>query len=133
MVDRKRIEGKVKLTTTVTAKTTTELKLSTKLQNRLRAEIAEYTELNAAYQRAKAERDAKIADIEGFREQLGETSVKFEGTTITRVGGTTKKLDKKKLVELGCAVSWIEEATDESPKKEYTKVTLPGAKEETDE
>lgn len=122
-----------RLTTTVTVKTTTELKLSTKLQNRLRAEIAEYTELNAAYQRAKAERDVKIADIEELRERLGETSFKFEGTTITRVGGTTKSLDKKKLVQLGCAMAWLEEATTEKPKKSHTKVTLAGAKEESDE
>jgi flagellar motility protein MotE (MotC chaperone) len=118
----------VKLITTVTAKTTTELKLSTKLQNRLRDELAEYAALNAAYKQAEAERDAKIADIEELREQIGETSVSFEGATITRVGGTTKTLDKKKLVELGCAMAWIEEATTESPKKAHTKVTLPKEK-----
>jgi flagellar motility protein MotE (MotC chaperone) len=115
----------VKLTTTVTAKTTTELKLSTKLQNRLRDELAEYAALNAAYKQAEAERDAKIADIEELREQIGETSVSFEGATITRVGGTTKTLDKKKFVELGGSLAMLENATTESPKKAHTKVTLP--------
>lgn len=117
---------------TVKATTKTEVKLTTKQQNALRKKLAVYTEAHAVYKAAKEERDVAIADVEDIREQLGETTFEFEGSTVTRVGGDTSKLDKKKLVELGCALAWIEEATTTKPKKQHTRITLGGDDEETD-
>jgi hypothetical protein len=123
-----------KLQTRATVKTTTktEVKLTTKQQNALRKKLAVFAEADVAFKAAKEERDVAIADIEDIREQLGETSFEFEGATVTRVGGDTSKLDKKKLVELGCALAWIEEATTTKPKKQHTRVTLGGDDEEDD-
>jgi len=124
-----------KLQTRATVKTTTktEVKLTAKQQNALRKKLAVYAEADAAFKAAKEERDVAIADVEDIREQIGETSFEFEGATVTRVGGTSKSLDKKKLVELGCALAWIEEATTEKPKKSHTRVTLGESEDEEDE
>ena len=116
-----------KLSVTTTA--TTEIELTPKVQHKLKLELAEYARLDVAYKLAKEERDAKLADIEDLRESVDAKSFKFEGATITRVEGVSKSLDKKKLVQLGCAMAWIEEATTTKSKKAYTKVTLAGDKE----
>ena len=115
---------------TVTVATTTELQLSPKVQKRLKMELEEYARLDGEYKAAKLARETKLADIEDLRETVDQKSFKFDGATITRVEGTSSRLDKKKLIGLGCAAAWLEEATVTSPKKAYTKVTLANETEE---
>ena len=111
---------------TATVATTTELQLSPKVQKRLKMELEEYARLDTEYKAAKLAREAQLAAIEDLRETIDQKSFKFDGATITRVEGTSSRLDKKKLISLGCAAAWLEEATMVTPKKAYTKVTLPG-------
>lgn len=54
--------------------------------------------------------------------------VELDGFKFKMVCGTSKRLNKEKLVELGCDPDWIAEATDESPNEPYVKVTAPGEK-----
>ena len=115
---------------TVTVATTTELQLSPKVQKRLKMELEEYARLDSEYKAAKLAREAQLAAIEDLRETIDQKSFKFDGATITRVEGVTSRLDKKKLIGLGCAASWLEEATVTSPKRAYTKVTLPNETED---
>jgi len=119
-----------KLQTTVEVKTVKTLKLKPLLTRKLRVEIKAYKAAQATYKTAKATRDKVLANIGALREEAGEKSFLFEGVRLTKVEGTSSKLDKKKLVELGCALAWIEEATVVTPKKAFEKVTLPGEKEE---
>lgn len=114
------------LTTTVT--TTTDVELSPKVKRQL------LTELNA-YQALKVEVDALYdameehkTTIRELRETTGEKTISLNGFTCTNVAGTQKKLNKKKLLLLGCSMAWLNEATEEKPKKAYELVTCPGEK-----
>ena len=92
-----------------------------------------------AYADLKAQRDVLDHAIEKAKQTLGETltavgesSIELDGFKLTRVEGQTyKKLNEQKLVELGCAIAWIREATENHPKKAYVKISLPGAREDS--
>lgn len=66
--------------------------------------------------------------IEAIRTSVGAPSFEFKGAKITRVEGVSSKLDQKKLIALGVTTAQIEKATVYTPKKAYTKITLPGEK-----
>lgn len=118
--------------TTVTAKS--EVQLTPALRGKLEKRLRVFADLKAKFDLAKDALDREKRVLGGLREQTGEQSLTLEGYgTITEVRGTSKKLDKKKLVALGCALSWIEEATTESPKRPYELVTLPGDEGHDDE
>lgn len=73
------------------------------------------------------------AEIAAIREQEGVLTLAVNGYRTTLVGGTRKKLNKKKLIALGCAAAWIDMATEERPTKEYEKISLPGEKDRSQE
>ena len=113
---------------TMTATATTELKIAPALKRRTLQTLKTYADL-------KRERDALDAEMDKCKgvlgdtlDSLGESAIELDGYKVTRVAGTYKKLNEQKLVELGCAVAWIREATEDRPKKAYTKVTVPGQK-----
>ncbi len=96
-------------------------------------------ELRAAFQvyrRLKTDLDETAEDVEkakarlaALREQIGGKSVGIDGFRVTYVGGgTTKRLNKRKLRLLGVTQAQIDMATTESPKKSHELVTCPGDK-----
>lgn len=111
-----------KATTTVT-KTVT---IKPKTLQKLKLELAAYAALKAK----KDAIDALMADkkevIGELRESTGEDKLTVDGFSLALVQPVRKVLNHQKLIELGCAVAWIEEATESKPTKPYEKVTCPG-------
>lgn len=114
------------ITTTVTTTATTKLVIEPKLKQRLKLDLVAYAELKAL----RDEIDEKLTErhmaIERCRGAIGEDTLAIDGFKVTRIYGTYESLNKKKLVELGCAMAWIEEATERRPKKAYNKISCPG-------
>lgn len=119
-----------KLMTSPVATTTQtlEVKISPAIKRRLLTNLKIYHELKIEADALKAAMDKHKAEVTKLRELTGEKALGLEGFKTKWVVGTHKKLDKKKLVELGCALAWIDEATDEKPKKPYELITCPGEK-----
>lgn len=69
-------------------------------------------------------------EIEAVRAEVGAQSFSLDGHKITRVEGTYKSLDKKLFVTLGGDLKLLDQATVEKPRKPYTKVTMPGQKDD---
>lgn len=120
----------LKLTTTATVTTTTEITLKPSIKHKLTTALKKYQALKGHMDALKDQLETCKDTIETVRETVGERSFAVNGFKITRVTGTQRTLNKQKLVELGCALAWLEEATEEKPKKAHTKVTCPGEKEE---
>lgn len=121
------------LATKIVATTTTEVKLSPRVLMKLRKELHAYQLLVIEKKALKAKMEKAKSVIGAIRDDTGESSLKVEGFTITLVAGIQNKLDKKKLIALGCAAAWIEEATTSKPKKAYEKITCPGDEDEDEE
>jgi len=109
-------------TTTVTQ----EVILKPSVRRRLLVEFKAYQALKAQVDALEEKMNAHKAAAGLLREGTDQKSLSLDGFKITKVTGTTKKLDKNKLCELGCALAWIEEATTEKPKKPYELITCPG-------
>ena len=110
---------------TATTTVTQTVELSPQLKRQLLNELK-------AYQGLKAQQDAlelalanKKANIGRLREKSGEKALELEGYKISLVEPVRSVLNKRKLIELGCAMAWIEEATELVPTKSYEKVTCP--------
>ena len=122
-----------RLQQTVTATTTQEVVIAPKLKTKLQKELRAYAQLQTEMDTLKAKIDARKSLIEAIRDEVGEESIQCDGFTVTLVAGMQKTLDRDKLVELGCAVAWLEEATVTKPKKAYTLITAPGRRSHTAE
>lgn len=117
--------GKLQTAVVATTEVTLEPVLRTKLVQRLKI----YKTLKAAFDAAEAKLEKEAANIEGYFEQAGVSSISIEGhATITEVKGTSSKLDKKKFVAQGGTLAQLANATVTTPKKSYVLITL--AKEE---
>ena len=115
---------------TATVTTTKEITLKPAVRRKLLTELKAYSELKQQLDAIKHAMDKHKATIGGLRDMTGEKALELEGFKIRLVEPTRSTLDKKKLVELGCATAWIEEATTTKPTKPYEKVTCPGEKDE---
>lgn len=88
-----------------------------------------YAELKRELERVKGDLGALVEQA-GVNLNLG----KDVGSIQAVKGGTSSRLNKKKLLTLGVKLSTIDEATVTTPKKPYTVVRVPGDPEEpTDE
>lgn len=116
------LSQQAKATTTVTR--TVELKPT--VRRKLLTELQAYHDLKERRDAIEAAMDEHKANIGSIREATGEKAILLEGFKITRVEPTRKTLNHAKLIELGCAAAWIEEATESKPTKAYDKVTCPG-------
>lgn len=119
----------MKLDQRAVATTTAEITLDPRLAKKLRARLDNYQTLKKELDSLQAALDDEKAEIAKLREKSGYQRVQLDGFTVTEVCGVKNTLDKKKLVALGCAVAWLQEATITTPKRPYTLVTLPGEKE----
>lgn len=116
------------LATTVTTTTKEEVKIKPRIKTALTAELKAYAadrlELKAVQERL----DDRKAKIGAWREEIGVTSLKLEGFSVTLVPNLRTSLDVKKLIEMGVTTEMIQEATVTKPGKPYEKVTCPGEK-----
>jgi hypothetical protein len=92
----------------------------------VRQACREYQALDAQIKVLEHRRDEKKGQLGALRDEVGVISLTFEGFKVTLVGGLRKVLNKKKLIALGCAKAWLDEATEDKVVKPYERVTLPG-------
>ncbi len=93
-----------------------------------------------AYQALKIQRDAidvEMANhkrtLQAVRESQGMDTLEVAGFTVKCVKGTYRKLNKIRLLQLGCALAWLNEAMEVKPKKPYELVLCPGESRVTQE
>jgi hypothetical protein len=110
-----------------------EIELSPRVRRELTEKFIAYAGLQQRIKELELQKEEMKAEIAVIRENAGVITLGLNGFRTTLVGGTRKKLNKKKLIALGCAAAWIEMATEETPTKEYEKITLPGEKEPQEE
>ncbi len=115
------LRQETKATTTVT-KT---VAIKPKTLQALKTSLKEYAGLKALLDATQAKMDAKKAAIGELRESTGEDKLTVDGFSLALVQPVRKVLNHQKLVELGCAVAWIEEATENVPTTPYEKITCP--------
>ncbi len=116
-------------TVQATTTQTTVVQIAPKVRKKLLTELRAYAGLKAQRDAIDAAMNAHKAAIGTLRESTGEESLAIDGFKVVRVAAVRKVLNHKKLVELGCAMAWIEEATENKLNKPYEKVTCPGEKE----
>ena len=122
-----------KLTQTIQPTPDTTVDLAPEVITALRPKLAQYQTLHAQIAGLKQIEETLKAEIGILRDSTGEMSIELDGIKITLVGGTQKKLNKKRLIALGCAATWLEEATEIVPKKAYEKITLPNERDSSRE
>ena len=122
-----------KLAQTVQPTLDTTVDLAPEVITALRPKLARYQKLHAQIAGLKQVEETLKVEIGILRDSTGEMSIELDGIKITLVGGTQKKLNKKRLIALGCAVAWLEEATEIVPKKAYEKITLPNERDHSRE
>ncbi len=110
---------------------TVEVEIEPTLKVSLRKNLKLYASLKEQAAAAKEAVEAQAAHIEHLRDQTGAKSVWLDGYgRVTRVdGGTTKTLDRKKLLAQGVSQAMLENATVEKPRRAFTKISLPGERE----
>lgn len=115
------LQQTTKPTTTVTRTVT----IKPKTLQKLKLELKAYAGLKATLDATQAKMDAKKAEIGELRESTGEDTLTIDGFSLALVQPVRKVLNHEKLVALGCAVAWIEEATENKPSAPYEKITCP--------
>lgn len=110
-----------------------EIELAPKVRLALTQKFIEYAGLKQRVKELEVMMEGMKADIAAIREKEGVLTIAINGFRTTLVGGTRKKLNRKKLIALGCAAAWIEMATEETPTKEYEKISIPGEKDRQEE
>ena len=116
------------LSTAVTTVTKEEVKLKPALKAKLSKRLRVYGELRTQLKAIEAAMDKEKAEIGKLREEVGVTSLKLDGYSVTQVTSLRSTLDKKKLIEMGVTTDMLEEATVTKPGRPYEKITCPGDK-----
>lgn len=120
-----------KLATTASVSTTTELALTPKLRKRLLAGLQNYQTIAAQIKELKAMQAMEVAEVEAVREILGQDKFAYEGFKVARVTGFTAGGQKQNLIDAGIiSLSQWEDATENKPKKVYTKISCGGSDDE---
>ena len=116
----------------VTTTQTTQVTIAPRIKRKLLTALHEYATLKARRAALDAEMDTFKTEIGDIRESLGEEHLELDGFKVSHVQGFTKKLNHQTLIALGCAAAWIQEATENRPKKAYELITCPGERERSD-
>ena len=107
-------------------KTVTEVvKIKPKTLQQLQYQLKLYAGLKAKLDEVQSQMDAAKGTIGELRESTGEDKLEIDGFSLALVQPVRKELNHAKLIELGCAAAWIEEATESRPTKPYEKITCP--------
>ena len=115
------------LTTNATVSTTKEIRLEPSLRRKLLLRLKTWQSLDQQIKALELAKKKLSTEIGGLRDETGELSVELEGFTVTLVAPVRKVLNERKLISLGCAAAWIQEATDNVPSRSYNKITPPRA------
>lgn len=115
------LQQSTKATTTVTKTVTIKPKTLLALRTRLKTYAALKKQLDDIQERM----DAAKGEIGELRESTGEDALSIDGFSLALVQPVRKVLNHQKLIELGCAVAWIEDATESKPSTPYEKITCP--------
>lgn len=91
----------------------------------LKTELKSYAGLKRQLDEIQEKLDAKKEVIGELRESTGEDQLTIDGFSLALVQPVRKVLNHEKLIALGCAVAWIESATEHVPTKAYEKITVP--------
>lgn len=108
--------------TTTTTRTVT---IKPKTLQKLREELRAYAGLKAKLDDIQAKLDEGKARIGELRESTGEDTLSIDGFSLALVQPVRKVLNHEKLIAQGCAVAWIEAATESRPSSPYEKITVP--------
>jgi hypothetical protein len=124
--------------TTVTTTTTTEVALAPRVRARVRTELTQYTELQQQIAALEAKKDEIKASVQQIFKDADEEDalvdgVEVDGYKVKLVAGSSSRLDKKKLVTLGCKPEWITKATKTTPNKPYVRIDAPGGRRRDEE
>lgn len=112
------------------ATTTTTVKIAPNLRRRLLSELRAYADLKAQIDALKEAADNHKEACRTIREEIGEESLALEGFKLKNVVGTHVVLNEQKLIALGCAAAWLQEAKESRPKKAYELISVPGVDDE---
>jgi hypothetical protein len=115
------LRQQAKATTTVTK----EISIKPKTLQALRLKLKTYAALKRQLDETQAKMDEAKGEIGELRESTGEDALSIDGFSLALVQPVRKVLNHEKLVALGCAVAWIEEATENKPSTPYEKITCP--------
>ena len=113
-------------TLTATVTTTKDIVLKPALRRKLMTELRAYAAIKDQIAILEHAKDKHKAVIGALRDDTGEQSIALEGFKVTLVAPVRSVLNKQKLIALGCAAAWLEEATEQKPGRAYNKITLPG-------
>lgn len=118
----------------VTTALVTDVKLQPKVRAQLRVKLLAASEKRAQIKKLESELD----EIKNYAEQVFIDAdeidalingADIDGYKIKMVQGKTSRLDKQRLVELGCKPAWLEKATKTTDNKPYVRITPPGEEE----
>lgn len=111
---------------TVTATTTTELKIKPTVRQKLLNELRAFAELKVQADALYAAMDKHKAKVRELREGTGYAKLELEGFKITDVQGRQSKLNTDQMLKDGLITAGdIANYTVTTPKKAYEKITLP--------
>jgi hypothetical protein len=119
-----------RLAATATVTTTTEVRLEPKVRQKLLTKLRTYAGKKAQLDALKAEMESLNTEIEDIRCDIGEEKVELEGFSVKLVAGTHSKFNPNKFVAAGGDLAIYNQSVEIKPKKAFTKITCPGAKEE---
>ena len=114
---------------TVTATTTTEIKLKPQVRRKLLTALKTYAQLHAQIKALETAADKSKDTVQDLLIETGEQSLSLEGFKTTLVSPIKRTLSKEKLVQQGVTMAQIEAATVTTSTKPYVKITAPGEKE----
>jgi hypothetical protein len=108
---------------------TAEPTLTPALKVKLRRELRLYLELKKLVEETQEEMNTLKAEVDAVRREAGLEVLNFEGfVQYATTGGTSKRLDRKKLIAQGVTPAMLEMATTEKPKKDSVTLRCPGEK-----
>lgn len=117
-------------TLTATTTTTQTVTLTPSLRKKLLLALRTYTSLKDQEKVAKAAKDKQRGIVGECLEEVGESTLKFEGYTATYVAPVKKMLDRKRFVQLGGDLAMLDAAYVEQLVNPYVKISVGGGKED---
>ena len=118
---------------TVTVTTTQEVKISPSVRKRLLTELKVYAEIVGQIKALESAKDKHKEAIGAIREETGEQKLEIDGYSITLVAPIRKKFNPKKFVSMGGDLQIYNNAVEDVTSRPYEKISIPGAKEDSNE
>lgn len=111
-----------KLQQTVQATIEPEVTLEPEVLERVSPLLRTFLDLKQQVDLLTEQMDEEKRKIKGEMELAGVQKTRVDGTPVTIVRSSQRKLDKLKFVELGGSLEMLENATFDRPKKPYIRI-----------